>query len=121
MSGLEDKYDSMENNTVVSILEPVHNIIKKMSNSKKQSDMAYWLKVSKMDANQIVLHAQEWLPEFSVIKRINMTNVMGKITIQLDDQEEIIYLPGDVIDVPGRTKMKIRNVSSTTAILVMKS
>jgi uncharacterized protein YaiE (UPF0345 family) len=90
-------------------------------NDFKQLKLAYWVNENNMSSNQIFLHAQESLPEIYSTKKICMTIVMGRIAMQLDDQGEKVYSPGIVIDVPEKTKMKIKNMSSyKTAILGMR-
>ncbi|MDW7658394.1 MAG: hypothetical protein SCM11_14595 [Bacillota bacterium] len=72
--------------------------------------------------SQIILHAQESLSEIYAVKKIYINIIMGRIILQIDDQDEKNYSPSDVIEIPGRTRMKIKNRSSyKSAILVMKS
>ena len=89
---------------------------------EKQKKLAYWANINNIDNNQIILHAQESFPEIYTYKNICINIVKGQIVMQIDDQEERIYCPCDVIDISSRTRMKIKNRSLyKSAILVMKS
>ena len=89
---------------------------------ERQKNLAYWADINNIDNNQIILHAQESFPEIYACKNILINIVKGRIIMQIDDQEERVYSPNDVIDVPSRTRMKIKNRSVyKSAILVMKS
>ncbi|MDW7655973.1 MAG: hypothetical protein SCM11_02235 [Bacillota bacterium] len=101
----------------------VEKINDRIDRYKKQINLAYWANVNNIEDNsQIVLHAQEALPEIYTIKKIHITIVIGRIVMQIGDQEERVYSPCDVIDVPIRTMMKIKNRSSyKSATIIMKS
>ncbi|MDW7657907.1 MAG: hypothetical protein SCM11_12125 [Bacillota bacterium] len=124
MSEFKGKSDSKKNKEVKA--EDIRDVIARKVNDKidrneKQMSLAYWSNVNNIASSQIYLHAQESLPDIYSIKNINMTIVLGRIIMQLGDQGEKFYSPGSIIDVPSRTKMKIKNMSSyKEAILVMK-
>lgn len=85
------------------------------------TNLNYRVNDNNMGINQIILPVHESVPEIYSIRNIHMIIAMGRIIMQLDDQGELIYSPGHVIDIPGRTRMRIKNLSSEkTAILVMK-
>jgi hypothetical protein len=73
------------------------------------------------DSNQIVLHELESVSDIYPVQEIYLTIVSGKIVLQLNDQEESVYTAGNIVDIPGRTRMIIKNLSSENmAILAMR-
>ena len=83
-------------------------------------ESTYWVSENDIGSIPIILHKQESLPDIYSTKNFFIVIDMGRILIQLDDQEDRIYSPGNIIDVPSRTKIKIKNLSDKTAILVIK-
>ena len=114
--------DRKKKNNIEDIREVIaRKVNDKIDRNEKQMSLAYWANINNIASSQIILQAQESLPEIYSIKKICMIIVVGRMIMQLDDQSERIYMPGNVIDIPSRTKMKISNISSDkTAILVMK-
>jgi hypothetical protein len=90
------------------------------SQHSEKMNLAYWVNENDQDSNHIILHASELVPDIYSIKKIFLTIVLGSIVLQLDDHEERTHLAGNVIAIPNRAKMKIRNLSSDqVAILVL--
>jgi len=83
---------------------------------------AHWVNENSNNNNLFIqLHEQESLPEIYSIKKMCIIIAMGKIIMQLGEHEEKVYSPGNVINVPGRTRMKIKNFSTfKTAMIVME-
>ena len=92
------------------------------SNRSEKISLAHWVNENSNNNNLFIqLHEQESLPEIYSIKKMFIIIAMGRIVMQLEDHGERTYSPGNVIAVPGRTRMKIRNFSSfKTAMLVME-
>jgi len=79
-----------------------------------------------MDENINYIHMTfnngEGLPEHFANSNVYMTVLRGKLSIQLDDQEDHIYTKGKVLQIPFNTKMNVRNKhAEVLELLVVKS
>jgi hypothetical protein len=91
------------------------------SQHSEMMNLTYWVNEKIIANNQLNLHESESIADIYSIKNIFMTIVSGRIALQLNDQEEQVYATGNVVEIPSRTKMNLKNLSSDKmAILVMK-
>jgi quercetin dioxygenase-like cupin family protein len=79
-----------------------------------------------MDENINYIHMTfndgEGLPEHYSNSNVYMTVLRGKLSIELDDQEEHVYPKGKVLQIPYKTKMNVRNKNAEVLeLLVVKS
>src|SRR6056297_443997 len=79
-----------------------------------------------MDENINYIHMTfnngEGLPEHYSNSNVYMTVLRGKLSIQLDAQEEHFYPKGKVLQIPYNTKMNVRNKNSEVLeLLVVKA
>jgi len=75
----------------------------------ERMNTATWVSDYYISNNPIILKELEALPDIYSIKKHFMIIVFGRISLQLNDQEEKIYSAGSVIDIPLRIKMNIKN------------
>ena len=92
------------------------------SKRSEKISLAHWVNENSKDNSLFIqINEQESFPEIYSIKKMYIIIAMGRIVLQLDDHTEKVYLPGNVISVPGRTRMKIKNLSTfKTAMIVME-
>lgn len=79
-----------------------------------------------MDENINYIHMTftngEGLPEHFSNSNLYMTVLRGKLSIQLDAQEEHIYEKGSILQIPFNVKMNVRNKhDEVLEILVIKA
>jgi quercetin dioxygenase-like cupin family protein len=79
-----------------------------------------------MDENINYIHMTfnngEGLPEHFSNSNVYMTVLRGKLSIQLDDQEDHVYPKGKVLQIPYNTKMNVRNKNAEVLeLLVVKA
>ena len=79
-----------------------------------------------MDENINYIHmtftSGEGLPEHFSNSNVYMTVLRGKLSIQLDTQEDHIYEKGSILQIPFNVKMNVRNKhEEVLEILVIKA
>ncbi len=67
----------------------------------------------------MVFNKEEGLPEHFSNSNVYMTVVRGRLSIQLDDQDNHDYEKGHVLEIPYNTKMNVRNLHEETLELIV--
>ncbi len=67
----------------------------------------------------MIFNQDEGLPEHYSNSTVYMTVLRGKLSIQLDEQENHEYKAGTVLKIPVQTKMDVRNLHQDTLELVV--
>ncbi|MDO9536444.1 MAG: cupin domain-containing protein [Bacillota bacterium] len=67
----------------------------------------------------MVFNKDEGLPEHYSNSTVYMTVLRGKLSIQLDDQEIHEYDAGNVLKIPFKTKMNVRNLHQEILELIV--
>lgn len=75
------------------------------------------------DENVHYLHMtfnkNEGLPEHFSNSNVYMTVLRGLLSIKLDEQENHEYTAGDILKIPFKTKMNVRNLHDETLELIV--
>ncbi|MTI66185.1 MAG: hypothetical protein FH753_06230 [Firmicutes bacterium] len=64
--------------------------------------------------NHMVLPKDEGLPIHYSNSNVYMIIVKGKMNIKLDEKEANIYTKGDILNIPYKTKMNVKNKDEET-------
>ena len=67
----------------------------------------------------MIFNQDEGLPEHYSNSTVYMTILRGKLSIQLDDQDNHEYEAGTVLKIPFKTKMKVKNLHQDTLELIV--
>ena len=67
----------------------------------------------------MVLNKNDGLPEHYSNSTVYMTVLRGKLSIRLNDQEVHEYDKGDVLKIPFKTKMDVRNLHQDILELIV--
>lgn len=67
----------------------------------------------------MIFNKDEDLPEHYSNSVVYMTVIRGKLSIQLDDQEIHEYEAGNILKIPFKTKMNIKNLHEDTLELII--
>lgn len=67
----------------------------------------------------MVFNKNEGLPEHFANSTVYMTVLRGRLSIQLNDQENHEYYEGDILKIPFKTKMNVRNLHDKTLELIV--
>ena len=67
----------------------------------------------------MVLNKNDGLPEHYSNSTVYMTILRGKLSIRLNDQEMHEYDKGDVLKIPFKTKMDVRNLHQDILELIV--
>lgn len=67
----------------------------------------------------MVFNKNEGLPEHFSNSNVYMTVLRGNLSIQLDDQENHEYTEGNILKIPFKTKMNVRNLHDETLELIV--
>ncbi len=67
----------------------------------------------------MIFNQDEGLPEHYSNSTVYMTVLRGKLSIQLDEQENHEYEAGTVLKIPFQTKMNVRNLHQDTLELIV--
>lgn len=67
----------------------------------------------------MIFNQDEGLPEHYSNSTVYMTVLRGRLSIQLDDQENHEYEAGTVLKIPFQTKMNVRNLHQDTLELIV--
>lgn len=67
----------------------------------------------------MVFNKDQGLPEHFSNSNVYMTVVRGRLSIQLDDQDNHEYVAGTVLRIPFKTKMNVRNLHEDTLELIV--
>jgi len=67
----------------------------------------------------MVLPENDGLPEHYTDSVLYMTVLKGKLSIQLNDQENKEYNAGSIIKIPYNTKMNVKNLHQDTLELIV--
>jgi len=67
----------------------------------------------------MIFNRGEGLPEHFSNSTVYMTVLKGTLSIQLDDQEVHKYVKGDVLKIPFKTKMNVKNDDEETLELIV--
>ncbi len=67
----------------------------------------------------MIFNQDEGLPEHYSNSTVYMTVLRGKLSIQLNEQENHEYEAGTVLKVPFQTKMNVRNLHQDTLELIV--
>ncbi len=67
----------------------------------------------------MVFNKNEGLPEHFSNSNVYMTVLRGRLSIQLDDQENREYAEGNILKIPFKTKMNVRNLHDDTLELIV--
>lgn len=67
----------------------------------------------------MVFNKNEGLPEHFSNSNVYMTVLRGKLSIQLDEQENHEYTAGNILKIPFKTKMNVRNLHDETLELIV--
>lgn len=67
----------------------------------------------------MIFNQDEGLPEHYSNSTVYMTILRGKLSIQLDDQDNHEYEAGTVLKIPFKTKMKVKNLHQHTLELIV--
>ncbi|HPR24615.1 MAG TPA: cupin domain-containing protein [Bacillota bacterium] len=67
----------------------------------------------------MVLNKTEGLPEHFSNSNLYMTVLRGRLSIGLDDQEIHEYEAGDLLKIPFKTKMNVKNLHDDTLELIV--
>lgn len=67
----------------------------------------------------MVFNKNEGLPEHFSNSNVYMTILRGKLSIQLDNQENHEYTKGNILKIPFKTKMNVRNLHDETLELII--
>lgn len=62
-----------------------------------------------INLNHMVLTLGTGLPEHHANSNVYMIVIRGVMSIKLDDEEEKLYGPGNIIKIPFKTKMNVNN------------
>ena len=79
-----------------------------------------------MDENinyiHMVFNKEDGLPEHYSNSNVYMTVIKGKLSIQLNEQEVHEYVRGDILNIPYKTKMNVKNLhDDVLELIVIKS
>lgn len=67
----------------------------------------------------MVFNNNEGLPEHFSNSTVYMTVLRGRLSIQLNDQENHEYIEGNILKIPFKTKMNVRNLHDDTLELIV--
>ncbi len=67
----------------------------------------------------MVFNKDEGLPQHFANSTVYMTVLRGKLSIQLDNQEIHEYTKGNVLKIPFKTKMNVKNLDEDTLELIV--
>lgn len=67
----------------------------------------------------MIFNQGEGLPEHYSNSTLYMTVLRGKLSIQLDEQENHEYEAGTILKIPFQTKMNVRNLHPDTLELIV--
>lgn len=67
----------------------------------------------------MIFNQDEGLPEHYSNSNVYMTVLRGKLSIQLDEQENHEYEAGTILKIPFQTKMNVRNLHPDTLELIV--
>jgi len=67
----------------------------------------------------MIFNQGEGLPEHYSNSSVYMTVLRGKLSIQLDEQENHEYEAGTILKIPFQTKMNVRNLHPDTLELIV--
>lgn len=67
----------------------------------------------------MVFNKDQGLPEHFSNSNVYMTVIRGRLSIQLDDQDNHEYEAGTVLRIPFKTKMNVRNLHDDTLELIV--
>lgn len=67
----------------------------------------------------MIFKQDEGLPEHYSNSTVYMTVLRGKLSIQLDDQDNHEYEAGTVLKIPFKTKMNVKNLHQDTLELIV--
>lgn len=67
----------------------------------------------------MIFNQGEGLPEHYSNSTVYMTVLRGKLSIQLDEQENHEYEAGTILKIPFQTKMNVRNLHPDTLELIV--
>ena len=98
-------------NRAKTILEEILLIEKKYS-FKSTSNKKLIEKIisdENLDLNHVIFYKGDALPEHYSNSNVYLIVVAGKITVQLNNQDEHSYSAGSIVNVPYKTKMNISN------------
>jgi quercetin dioxygenase-like cupin family protein len=70
----------------------------------------------------MVFNNGQGLPDHFANSNVYMTVVRGKLSIQLDEQEDHVYEAGNILKIPEGTKMNVRcKHDETLELIVVKA
>jgi len=67
----------------------------------------------------MIFNKNEGLPEHFSNSTVYVTVLRGKLSIQLDEQENHEHIEGNILKIPFKTKMNVRNLHDDTLELIV--